>query len=39
MGGSFPLALASIDKGLVLDVGNNNYMAKLFYTRALLNIK
>lgn len=39
IGGSYSSALACLDKGLVIDKGNNAYMAKLFYTRALLNTR
>jgi len=39
VGGSYPSALECIDKGLALDKGNSAYMAKLFFTRALLNTK
>jgi len=39
MGGSYSVALASLDKGLALDKENHAYMAKLFYTRALLNTR
>ena len=39
MGGSHSSALASLGKGLVLDKGNSAYMAKLLYTRALLNTR
>lgn len=39
IGGSYSSALGCLDKGLVIDKGNNAYMAKLFYTRALLNTR
>lgn len=39
IGGSYSSALNSIDKGLTLDKENSVYMAKMFYTRALLNTK
>jgi len=39
MGGNYSAALEFIDKGLVLDTGNSVYMAKMFFTRALLNAK
>jgi len=39
IGGSYSAALVCLDKGLSIDKGNSAYMAKLFYTRALLNTR
>eukprot|EP00092_Neocalanus_flemingeri_P028297 GFUD01030728.1.p1 GENE.GFUD01030728.1~~GFUD01030728.1.p1 ORF type:complete len:1013 (+),score=326.13 GFUD01030728.1:58-3096(+) len=38
-GGDYSSALASLDTGLAMDMGNSAYMAKMFYTRALLSIR
>jgi len=38
-GGSYASAINSFDKGLAMDKENSVYMAKMFYTRALLNTK
>ena len=38
-GGSYASAINSVDKGLAMDKENSVYMAKMFYTRALLNTK
>lgn len=37
IGESYSSAMACLDIGLVIDEGDNAYLAKLFYTRALFN--
>merc|ERR1719154_950727 len=39
LGGSYSSDLASIDKGLAIGKDNTMFMANMFYTRALLNIR